>query len=330
MHTSITNTSIAIKSVAACALFLCATASFSHIVLEAKAAQVGTRYQAAFLVGHGCAGSPTTSVDVQIPAGFEGAMPLAKAGWLVAVERSKLAKPYVHNGKSISEDVSRVRWTASGKEFALADGTREKFELIGKLPADAGPLWFKILQTCESGSNNWAQIPSQGVSTSGLKTPAAFLNVTTGPVNRAAAAQPVQVAGAWVRSTVPGQKGTGAFMQITSGQALRLVGVTSAVAGVSEVHEMKMEGDVMKMRRVKGVDLPAGVAVELKPGGYHVMLMDLKQPVLPSSSVPLTLIFENAKGVESRLDLNLKASTVAPGANGRPAGKTDSMSDHKH
>jgi periplasmic copper chaperone A len=91
-----------------------------------------------------------------------------------------------------------------------------------------------------------------------------------------------------------------------------------------------MEGDVMKMRQISGVDLPAGALVELKPGGYHLMLMDLKRPVLPGSTVPLTLIFKDAKGVERRLDLNLKASTTAPGASGKPAGKTESMSDHKH
>ncbi len=320
------NKSIAIKSIAACALTYCATASFAHIVLETKAAQVGTDFQAAFLVGHGCAGSPTLAVDVQIPAGFEGAAPLNKPGWSVAVERSKLAKPYSSKGKSISEDATRVTWTATGKAFAVQDGKREKFELTGKLPATAGPLWFKVLQTCETGSNNWAQIPSQGTSTSGLKQPAAFLDVTSGPVTAGA----VQVAGGWVRSTVPGQKGTGAFMQITSKAATRLVGVSSPIAAVSEVHEMKMEGDVMKMRQISGVDLPAGALIELKPGGFHVMLLDLKQPVLPSSTVPLTLIFKDAKGFESKMDVSLPASTSAPAASGKPAGKADAAHHHKH
>ena len=320
----------ATKLIAACALTLWASTAFGHIVLETKAAQVGTDYQAAFMVEHGCAGSPTNTVDVQIPAGFEGALPVAKPGWSVAVGRSKLVKPYVSNGKSISEDVTRITWTATGKEFALPEGKREKFEMTGKLAAAPGPLWFKVLQGCETGSNNWVQIPSMGTSTSGLKNPAAFLNVAAGPVAAVAPAQPVQVAGAWVRSTVPGQKGTGAFMQITARQGLRLVGVTSPLAAVSEVHEMKMEGDVMRMRQISGVDLPAGVAVELKPGGYHVMLLDLKQPVLPNSTVPLTLLFKDARGVESKLDLSVTASASAPSESGKPAGKADAASDHKH
>ena len=145
-----------------------------------------------------------------------------------------------------------------------------------------------------------------------------------------AATEPAQVTLAWVRSTVPGQKGTGAFMQITSKTALRLVGVSSPVAGVSEVHEMKMEGDVMKMRQISELALPAGVAVALKPGGYHVMLMDLKQPVAPGSTVPLTLRFKDAKGIESQLELTLTASVSAPGAGSHPGKKAGSGSDHKH
>jgi len=137
----------------------------------------------------------------------------------------------------------------------------------------------------------------------------------------------VDVKDAWVRSTVPGQMGTGAFMKITAKEGAKLVGVSSPVAGVGEVHEMKMEGDVMKMRAMPSLDLPAGKAVELKPGGYHVMLMDLKQALLKDSKVPLTLRFKDAKGVESKLELSLPVSAVAPGgsAAGGHAGAA-----HKH
>ena len=133
----------------------------------------------------------------------------------------------------------------------------------------------------------------------------------------------VEVKDAWVRSTVPGQKGTGAFMKITAKDGAKLVGVSSPVAGVGEVHEMKMEGDVMKMRALPLLDLPAGKAVELKPGGYHVMLMDLKQALVKDSKVPLTLVFKDAKGAESKMELSLPVSNVAPSAPGK-------ASDHKH
>ena len=123
---------------------------------------------------------------------------------------------------------------------------------------------------------------------------------------------PVQVSGAWVRATVPGQQGSGAFMSLTSKVATRLVGVSTPVAGIAEVHEMKMQGDIMKMQPVPALDLPAGKTVELKSGGYHLMLMDLKQPLNAGSSVPMTLRFKDARGIESRLDISVAVSLLPP------------------
>lgn len=126
-------------------------------------------------------------------------------------------------------------------------------------------------------------------------------------------AQNIEVKDAWVRATVTGQRATGAFMKITAKDGAKLVGSASPAAGVTEVHEMKMDGGVMKMRAVEGgLDLPAGKPVELKPGGYHVMLMDLKGPVTVDSTVPLTLTFQDAKGVRNKLELKLPVRTKAP------------------
>ena len=130
----------------------------------------------------------------------------------------------------------------------------------------------------------------------------------------AAQAQTINVKDAWVRTTVPGQKATGAFMKITAKEGTRLVGASTPVAGVAEVHEMKMDGDVMKMRAVPVLELPAGKTVELKPGGFHVMLMDLKAALPKDSTVPLTLLFKDAKGVESKLELKLPVAASAPGS----------------
>lgn len=126
------------------------------------------------------------------------------------------------------------------------------------------------------------------------------------------------VDGAWVRSTVAGQLGTGAFMKLTAPEAMQLIGVSSPVAGTAEVHEMKMEGDVMKMRPVKSLDLPAAQTVELKPGGYHVMLLDLKQPLQPGTTVAVTLKLRSAKGQERQLELKLPVAARAPGAGAPP------------
>ena len=96
----------------------------------------------------------------------------------------------------------------------------------------------------------------------------------------------------WVRATVPHQKATGAFMRLVADEAARLVSVSSPVAGKSEIHEMVMEGEVMKMRPIKALDLSAGAVVELKPGGYHLMLLDLKEQVSVGQHVPLVLTIE--------------------------------------
>jgi copper(I)-binding protein len=124
-------------------------------------------------------------------------------------------------------------------------------------------------------------------------------------------AQSVDVKDAWVRTSVQGQKATGAFMKLTAKDGAKLVAASSPVAGVTEVHEMKMEGDIMKMKAVAGgLDLPAGKTVELKPGGYHVMLMDLKAALPKDSTIPLTLVFKDAKGMESRLELKVPVATA--------------------
>ncbi|MDO8320290.1 copper chaperone PCu(A)C [Rhodoferax sp.] len=141
-----------------------------------------------------------------------------------------------------------------------------------------------------------------------------------------AADQGVEVQSAWARATVKGQMATGAFMTLTAKEDTTLVGVASSVAGVAQVHEMKMDAGVMKMAEVKGgLVLPAGKAVELKPGGYHLMLMDLKAPLAKDSSVPVTLLFKDAKGVESKLELTLPVAVMAPGGMAKPAAMDHSM-----
>ena len=140
-------------------------------------------------------------------------------------------------------------------------------------------------------------------------------------------AQNVEVKDAWVRASVQGQKATGAFIQLTASQPTTLVGVATPVAGVAEVHEMKTDGDVMRMRALpNGLPLPAGKPVALTPGGYHVMLMDLKATLPKDSTIPLTLVFKDAKGVESRVELKLPVATTAPGG----ASAAAAHAGHKH
>lgn len=124
----------------------------------------------------------------------------------------------------------------------------------------------------------------------------------------------------WIRGTVAQQKATGLFAKITSVQGSRLVSASTPVAGLVEIHEMSMAGDVMKMRALPaGLSLPAGKVVELKPGGYHVMLMDLKQPLKAGDTVPVTLVLEGPD--KKREVVEIKASVRALAAAGADSHK---------
>lgn len=162
---------------AALGLSLAAPLSFSHIVLGDPAALAGTSYRATLRVGHGCDGSPTTAIQVSIPPGFRGAKPMPKPGWTLAVKTAKLETPYDDHGKPVTEDVAEITWTAASKDNWLPDAWYDEFVLRGGLPSQAGPMWFKVVQRCDKGSNHWVEIPATGTSTKGIKAPAALLEI---------------------------------------------------------------------------------------------------------------------------------------------------------
>lgn len=154
-------------------------------------------------------------------------------------------------------------------------------------------------------------------------------------LSAAAACAQVSVEQPWARATVASQKSSGVFMNLKATGDARLVGVSTPVAGVAEVHEMRMDGDVMRMRAIEALPLPAGQTVALKPGGYHVMLMDLKQPLKAGDRLPLTLRIVDAQGKQQDVALEVPiramgsaAAAPAHGADGAAAGGHGTH--HKH
>jgi hypothetical protein len=113
----------------------------------------------------------------------------------------------------------------------------------------------------------------------------------------------VTITDPWVRGTVAGQRATGAFLKLTPAADQKLVAAASPVAKIVEIHEMAMDGGVMKMRAIPKLDLPAGKATELKPGGYHVMLMALDRTLAEGEIVPITLTFEDAAGKRQTVEI---------------------------
>ena len=140
----------------------------------------------------------------------------------------------------------------------------------------------------------------------------------------------VQADNVWARASVQGQQATGAFMQLTAKEPLRLVGVETPAAAAGEIHEMKMEGDVMRMRQIDGLDLPEGQMVELKPGSYHIMFQQLKAPLQDGTEVPVSLVFKDAKGAVSRLHLQVPVKRMAPAAGHAMPAAPDMAHGHGH
>ncbi len=121
------------------------------------------------------------------------------------------------------------------------------------------------------------------------------------------------VSNVWVKITVPGSNVSAAYMQIKSATRLKLVKAESPVAGIAEIHDMKMNDGVMEMKALDALDIPIEKTTELKPGGTHIMLMKLKQPINKGDNVPLTLTFE---GADKKL-ITLKVNALAQASDAR-------------
>jgi uncharacterized protein YcnI len=153
-------------------LLLAALNVNAHVVLEQKSATAGSYYKATFMVGHGCNGSPTTAIEIEMPEPMAVVKPMPKHGWQVITSSAPLATPMTLHGRPISETVSRVIWRGG----PLADGHYDEFVMLLQLPKRGGRLYFKVMQSCEAGRNDWVEMPAAGQS-GRLKSPAAVLEL---------------------------------------------------------------------------------------------------------------------------------------------------------
>ena len=154
------------------AIVLAASPACAHVGLETKQATIGASYKAVFTVPHGCAGSPTVKIRVQIPEGVIAAKPMPKAGWNVEAISGKYAGEYDYHGSKLSEGVKEVVWSG-GK---LPDHHYEEFVVSTYLTTGLKPnttLYFPVVQECEQGVSRWIDIPKEGTEAGhGSKTPA--------------------------------------------------------------------------------------------------------------------------------------------------------------
>ena len=162
------------------AALLFATPAYAHVTLEGRQAPIGTWYKAVFAVPHGCAGSATTKIRVQIPDGVIDVKPMPKPGWNVEVVKGKYAAPYDFHGGKISEGAKEVVWSG-GK---LADDNYDEFVISTYLTATLKPdtvLYFPTVQECEQGINRWIDIPADAEHTHDTKSPAPGVKLIAKP-----------------------------------------------------------------------------------------------------------------------------------------------------
>lgn len=291
---------------AAVAISVIAAASLAHAhaALEQREAKVGGGYKAVVKIGHGCDGSPTTSVRVDIPEGVIGVKPMPKPGWTITMERGAYARPYKHYHGDLSEGVRSITWTGG----PLPDDYYDEFVASAFVAGELTPgttLYFPVTQKCEKGELAWTEIPAAGQDAHDLKSPAATLqliaNAKPGVVAPAANTTPITIEQPWSRATPGGTTVAGGYVKLTNTgkEPDRLIGGTFARAKSVEVHIMTSEMGVMKMRQMtEGVELPPGVPVELKPGGLHLMMLGLSEGLKPGETVKGTLTFEKAGSVD--------------------------------
>lgn len=301
----------------------------AHATFENDTAPVESTFKAVLQVPHGCDGKPTTEVQIKLPEGFVFAKPQPKPGWELEVIKGDYQKTYDNHGEKVSSGPVEIRWKGGN----LSDDYYDTFVVRGKLSGfdKETVLAFPTTQLCGTeGKVVWDQVAAEGQNAHDLKSPAPTVTVTmadaadphAGHGGHMAAADgaaklgDLEISGGSVKAMLPGAKVGGGFLTIRNGGAGedRLVAVESPAAARVEIHEMKMENDVMKMRKLDdGVAVPAGETVELKAGGLHLMFMDVKTPFKEGDAVPVTLVFEKAGKVDAAFPVGSAKGGAAAG-----------------
>lgn len=306
------------------ALGTAAMPASAHVFVQSGTATIGGSYRAVLAVPHGCGASPTTKITVQIPEGMIAVKPMPKPGWLIETKKGPYAQSYdFMHGMKASEGIKQISWT--GK---LDNDFYDEFVFSAYLPASLTadtPLYLPTLQTCENGSEDWAQIPAAGQDPHSLKSPAPSLRLVAASPKDAMAqmanmvhAGDLMIATPWTRATPPSAKVAGGYLTITNTgkNSDKLLGGSFAGGSRIEVHEMSVADGVMKMRPLNdGLEIKPGATVKLEPGGYHLMLMDLKKPFIKGDKVKAQLQFEKAGKVDIELDVNA-VGAAAPARGG--------------
>jgi copper(I)-binding protein len=312
---------IHIAAIAAACLALPAQA---HVTLEKPEANAGQPYKGVLRIGHGCAGSPTVSLSVEIPDGLVAVKPMPKAGWTLQTEQGAYPQAVTVYGQTLTSGTRRITWSGG----RLLESEYDEFVFVGHMaPGVAGPVYLPAIQGCETGENRWVEVPKTGQTARDLTYPAAILRVAASET-RATQSGPLRIEQAWSRAT-PGGASVGAgYLRLTNtgSTSERLLGGATDIAARIETHDMKVEDGVMKMRALpQGIEIAPGATVDLRPGGLHLMIMGLKQGLKTGETVSARLQFEKAGTVPVTFNV-LAMGAPAPG----PVASEPEMDHSKH
>jgi periplasmic copper chaperone A len=274
--------------------------ALAHVSFETGQAKPNSTYKAVLRIPHGCQGQPTLKVRVRIPEGVIAVKPMPKPGWTLETVKAPYAKAYELNGERISEGVTGIAWSGQ-----LEDGHYDEFVFQARITDAFRPgatVSFPVIQECPNGSEEWTQVPAAGQDAHSLKAPAPGVTIvaaTDAPSTVKAGTLTIEQP--WSRATPGGARIGGGYLHITNAgpQSDRLTGGSIPGASRVEVHQMAMDGDIMRMKPVEGgLEIKPGATVELKPGGQHLMFMDLTAPLKEGERLKGTLVFEKAGKVE--------------------------------
>ncbi|KMO16768.1 DUF1775 domain-containing protein [Methylobacterium platani] len=315
----------------AAALSLVAAPALAHAVLGVTQASPNQTYRGVVQIGHGCEGRATTGLTVTIPEGVIDAKPMPKAGWQLSTVKGAYARPIPSHHGTIAEGVKEITWTGG----PLPDDQYDEFVFQARLTdavAPGGTVYFPVRQVCDGAVADWREVPAAGRSARDLASPAPGVRIVAaadgGPAPAAmpapAAAGPVKagdlaIAQPWIRATPGGAKVAGGYLQVTNTgtEPDRLVSASIPLAARGEVHQMSMDKGVARMAPVEaGLVIKPGETVVLKPGGYHLMFLDLKGPVKAGDTLDGSLTFERAGTVPVRFQVGAIGASAPEAAGG--------------
>lgn len=315
---------------------LWATPTLAHVTLADPKAAPGAYYVSFFRIGHGCAGSATTALRVEIPDGINAARAQPKAGWTLEVEHAPLSSPVKgEGGKMLTERVKAITWRGG----PLPDDEWDQFGVSLKLPDTPGKLYFPAVQTCETGEARWVETPARvgerlshpapaleiaaggggdsmaGMDMSGMEAAPAKPPSTEASAGHETARRGVVVLDPWIAKPPQGAPTAAGYLTLRNDGAApdTFLGARTTAARELKLHSMTMAGGIMRMRPVEGgLVLPPGKTIVIGPSsGYHLMVIGSKRPLKVGDKVPAVLKFAKAGEIAVTFDVRPLSSTAA-------------------